>query len=480
MTSGAKTSGTAPQGSRVGPSHVSIVGGGLAGLAAAVALAESGCRVELFESRRTLAGRAGSYRDLNSGELVDHCQHVSMGCCTNLTDFCRRVGIDQYFRRDRVLHFVGPDGRIYPFSASRLPAPLHLAPAFWGLKYLSVHDRLAIGRAMWRLMRDPMTDHADAPTVGAWLVSQGQSANAIERFWTVVLVSALGESLDRASLSAARKVFVDGFLAAREASAVDIPQAPLGVLYGEHLEKWLAEHGVALHLGTAIDSVSMDPGGRPQVVTSEGREVSSDYIVLALPWFRIAEVVSPSIASQWPWLAGASAVGSSPITGVHLWFDREIMPLPHAVLVDRLSQWIFKRTNKGDGCHYYQVVISASRNLAGRDREEIVAEVRRDLAAVWPESAKAELRAARVVSEHHAVFSVRPGFDLWRPSQQTPTERVFVAGDWTATGWPSTMESAVRSGYLAAEGILRHLSEPKQFLVPDLPREWLARMLIRD
>ncbi len=137
---------------------VAIVGGGLAGLATAVALAENDCRVQLLESRRSLGGRAGSFRDPATGELVDHCQHVSMGCCTNLADFCRRVGIAERFRRDRRLNFIGPDGRHYTLSAALLPAPFHLAPAFWRLKYLSAPERLAIGRAMWKLMRRPPDD----------------------------------------------------------------------------------------------------------------------------------------------------------------------------------------------------------------------------------------------------------------------------------------------------------------------------------
>ena len=461
---------------------VAIVGGGLAGLSAAVALASAECPVELFEARRTLGGRAGSFRDPATGELVDHCQHVSMGCCTNLADFCRRTGIAQLFRRDRRLHFVGPDGRHYELEAGRLPAPFHLAPAFWRLKYLSTTDRLRVGRAMWKLMRRPAADSRQTQSIGQWLRQQGQSDRAIEYFWSVILVSALGEELNRASLPAARKVIVDGFLAAREAYVVEVPQAPLSMLYGEGLERWFATHGVHLHLDAPIRKVACDAG--PLVVRADGQEVRPDFVVIALPWFKIAEVVDERVAARWPWLAEISCLEASPITGVHLWFDRQIMSLDHAVLVGRLSQWIFNRTgcrrtesNRG---HYYQVVVSASRVLDGKDRQAIVGEVCAELAQIWPAAGEAKLLQARVVTEHAAVFSAIPGLERLRPPQQTPTDGVLVAGDWTATGWPATMESAVRSGYLAAEAILESIGRPRRFLVDDLPRGLVARLLIRD
>lgn len=459
--------------------RVCIVAGGLAGLAAAVALAEAGCQVQLFEARRSLGGRAGSFTDPDSGEAVDHCQHVSMGCCTNLADFCRRTGTEHLFRRDRVLHFIGPDARSYRLARSWCPAPGHLAPAFLRLGYLSLGDRLRIGAAMWKLARMRPGDGEDV-TVAEWLQRQRQSAAAIERFWSVILVSALGESLDRASLAAARKVMADGFLSARDGYEVLVPEAPLGQLYGEPLERWFAERGVELHAGTPVERVSLE-AGQPHLQIAD-RSVRCDFAVLAVPWTRLAALVDPALAATWPWFDGLSQVGGSPITGVHLWFDRPIMELPHAVLVGRLSQWVFHRAaGQGGraGEHYYQVVISASRRLAGRAQREIVDQVQRELASVWPAAREAKLLRARVVTQQAAVFSVRPGLDRWRPPQQTPTPGIVIAGDWTATGWPSTMEGAVRSGYLAAEAVLHAAGRPRRFLVDDLPRGWLARLLVR-
>ena len=237
-----------------------------------------------------------------------------------------------------------------------------------------------------------------------------------------------------------------------------------------------------MHLNAPIRKVACDAG--PRVVRADGQEVRPDFVVIALPWFKIAEVVDERVASQWPWLGEISSVEASPITGVHLWFDRPIMSLDHAVLVGRLSQWIFNRT-KCQGVesrrgYYYQVVVSASRKLEGKDRAAIVSEVCGELARIWPAASAARILHARVVTEHAAVFSARPGLEKCRPRQKTPISGVLVAGDWTATGWPATMESAVRSGYLAAEAITESIGRPRRFLVDDLPRGLLARLLIRD
>jgi squalene-associated FAD-dependent desaturase len=463
--------------------RVAVVGGGLAGLAAAVALSSAGCRVELFEARRSLGGRAGSFRDPTSGELVDHCQHVSMGCCTNLADFCRRTGIAQFFRRDDVLNFISPDGRLCRFRGTPLlPAPLHLAAGFMRLRFLSLRDRLGIGSAIWKLMRTSSYGaQLEEATMGLWLKRQRQSPAAIEQFWSVILVSALGEQLDRASLAAARKVIIDGFLATRDSYVLEIPQAPLGTLYGQRLVDWFAAHQVELRLGTPVRR--LDYTGKLSLSIGDGAPIEPDYVVLAAPWNKVADMLSPKISAQCKWVEGTRGIESAPITGVHLWFDRPIMSLPHAVLVGRLSQWVFNRgrrseTDATEG-HYYQVVISASRSLAGRDRDEIVAEVRSELSAIWPEAAGAQLLQARVVTEHAAVFSARPGFEKLRPAQQTAIPELVVAGDWTDTGWPATMEGAVRSGYLAAEAILRSAGSPQTFLKPDLPRGPLARLLLK-
>lgn len=464
--------------------RVAIVGGGLAGLAAAAAICRRGCQVTVYESRRQLGGRAASFRDPQTDELVDHCQHVGMGCCTNLADLTVRTGIAGLLRRHRVLHFFGADGRRSDLTASRLlPPPLHLAPALARLHYLCWRDRLAIARAMWRLMRLKQT--GDTQTAGQWLRDQRQSPEAIDRFWSVVLVSALGDSVDRVSLAYARKVFVDGFLAARRACEIDVPTVPLARLYTQGLQAWLAGHGVEIRLGAPVRQVAGDAQRATGLALGDGTQRECDAVIVAVPWQRVAELLPSTMHPALPWLEGLQRIAASPISAVHLWFDQPVTGLEHAVFVGTLVQWVFARPPAwpvgppAGRAHYYQAVISASREMAGRDRGQVVAQIVAELARAWPAVRQARLLRWRLVTEQAAVFSAAPRVDTLRPPQATAVPRLFLAGDWTATGWPATMEGAVRSGYLAAEAVLRAMDKPAEPIVaPDLPRGWLSRLLI--
>ncbi|MCI0357998.1 MAG: hydroxysqualene dehydroxylase HpnE [Planctomycetaceae bacterium] len=472
--------------------NVAIIGGGLAGLSAAAALAGRGLEIELFEAKRRLGGRAGSYLDRESGELVDHCQHVAMGCCTNYLDFCRRTGIADLFERHDTLHFFGPDGRRSDFRPSRwLPPPFHLLPSLVRIKHLTLSDKLAIARAMLRLICRPTTKRSD-PIMIDWLHHQRQPRQAIERFWQVVLVSALGESLDRASLSSARKVFLDGFLAHVDACHVLVPKVSLGELYDVRVAKWLCERGVSIHLESPTRTIATGSGARLVLNTPRSSGAEFDHVILAVPWRKAVELLHPALGEQLPQLAAAADFPSAPITSVHFWFDRPITELPHAVLVGRLSQWIFRRadlqsvsspqsvqspTGRIENPSYYQVVISASHDLAGRPRDGVRDEVLADLRAVFPAAREASLLRWQLITEPEAVFSCRPGLDEQRPAQTTPIPNLFLAGDWTRTGWPATMEGAVRSGYLAAQAVLDRMGRPEKLVVADLSRGSMVRLL---
>jgi len=463
---------------------VAVVGGGLAGLAAAVGLCQHGLAVELFEARRRLGGRAGSFRDPPSGELIDHCQHVAMGCCTNLADFCRRLDIADRFRRQRRLHFIGPAATVHRLAAAPLlPAPLHLLPGLMRLGYLGLADRLRIVRTMRRLAGQADTPRHDNQTIGSWLRRQGESDQATRRFWSVVLVSTLSETLDRASLTAARKVFVDGFLGSRRAYELLVPQLALETIYDELVAGWLTRQNVAVHRGTRVCSIDGNARRAATLVLADGSRRPFDFFVAAVPWRRVRGLFPEAMLRAMPALERVRHIEPAPITAVHLWFDRPLMTLPNAVLVGRLSQWIFapgRQPADSAGSelgHYYQIVISGSRELAGCDRQDLVGRVRDELAAIWPAARRARLLHWRAVTNPAAVFSARPGADRYRPAQATPIRNLMLAGDWTATGWPATMESAVRSGYLAAEAILKALGRPRRLLAADLPRSLVTRWL---
>ena len=440
---------------------LAIVGGGLAGLAAAVAAVERGCRVELFERSKTLGGRAASFVDAQTGELVDYCQHVAMGCCSEFLDFCRRTGIDDCFDRARTLHFIGPEGRRHDFTPSRwLPAPLHLLPGLMRLSYLSWSERWSVIRTLRKLMQNRGPHPNPLPkgegTIGAWLRREGQSDRVVERFWSVVLVSALGETVDRASLAAARKVFHDGFWASREASTLVLPRRPLVEIFHNRLGKWLTDRDVRVHLDAPVRQIEGDGRRTGELILCDGTRRAFDLMIVAVPWHGIRSLLADDLLSQMPSLADVERIEPAAITAVHFWFDRPITRLPHAVLVGRLSQWLFAKPSDA-GRYYYQVVISASHRLAPRTNEQWLADVRGELELVWPEARRAKLLHGRVVTLPAAVFSMTPEVERSRPPQRTPLENLCLAGDWTSTGWPATMEGAVRSGRQAVESLLHEM-----------------------
>lgn len=472
--------------------RIVIVGGGLAGLAAAVALTERGFPCTLLESRPRLGGRASSFHDPTTGADIDNCQHVTLGCCTNFRHFCQTAGLNEHFHREPVLYFIGPQGKVDRFSASALPAPFHLTGAFAKLSYLSWTDKLALARGLKALSR-PISDDEESRPFSEWLKRHHQTDAAIERFWLVVLVSALSESLDRISVRHARKVFVDAFLAHRDGWYVDIPTVPLEDLYGGKLVDWLTARGTKIRLQSAAEQIEVNNQSVTGVGLTSNEIITADEFVIAMPFHRILSVLPPNLAAS-DEFSGIKSLQAAPISSIHLWFDRPITELRHAVLVERLCQWVFNRTaisringvtspppvrlhDSQKDSHYYQIVISASHNLAGQTKEQIQQQVIDELSAVWPETKNAKLLHARQVTEHRAVFSPVPGIDNLRPAQQTSIPNLQLAGDWTRTGWPATMEGAVRSGYLAAENVLRRCGQTASVLQPDLKTALGSRLL---
>jgi squalene-associated FAD-dependent desaturase len=463
--------------------HVAIVGGGLAGQAAAIALAGRGLRITLIESRNRLGGRATSFLDPATGEALDNCQHVAMGCCTNLADFCRRTGIRDLFRPLHTPVFFERDGRVSEFRAGSLPAPFHLTRAFVGARYLSWTDKLRLAAAMVALRLDTRGRYGE--TFGAWLDRHGQTARCRDHFWTPVLVSALNDQLDRLDYGLSRKILLDGFLRSRDAHVIEVPAAPLLHLYDECMRPQLAAREIDLRTGRAVRTLRTDDDGLLAGLTfRDGEVLDADFVILAVPFQRVGDLIPQSLrpALARP-LEAVATMEPSPITGVHLWFDRQAVTVPHAVVLDRLVQWVFDHTafaeGGGDGSsQHLQVVISASHELLALGKDQILARVVDDLAALWPAVREATLLRSWVVTEHAATFALPPGIEWVRPPQRTRVDGLVLAGDWTATTWPATMEGAVRSGYLAAEVVLQDLGRAERLLRPDLKPGRLARWLL--
>ncbi len=459
--------------------NVIVIGGGLAGLAAGVALAESGWRVKLFEQRPFLGGRATSYV-LPSGEHVDNCQHVTLGCCTNLDDFYRRVGSANKVKFFDRLFFLDPQGRGGAMQAGILPAPFHMTGSFATFAPLSLGDKLSIARAMLTILRTAgKPKEVDTPagiSMHDWLKSQKQTPRAIERFWRVVLVSALDEELDRTDARFGIDVFWKAFLSNRTGYRMGVPAVPLAELY-DGCRIAIEKMGGEATLRAPVRAIRFENGALTAVQFDNSREESADAYVFAIPHNALDALVPPEIKAANPALASLDKIKVSPITGVHFWFDRPVTAEPFVTLLDTTVQWVFNKTalytDQSDAPvpgaqQYLQLVISASYDLLKKSREEIIEICLKEIRQALPAAREAELVKATVIKEAAATFSPEPGVDRFRPAQTTNTPGLFLAGDWTATGWPATMEGAVRSGYLAAEAVLRSVGTPAKFLQPDL------------
>ena len=463
---------------------MNVIGGGLAGLSTAVALAKAGVRVRLFEKRPYLGGRATSYL-LPDGSHVDNCQHVTLGCCTNLADFYRRVGSAEHIHYYDRLYFADARGRRYSIGSFLFAPPFHMALSFLRFTALSWSDKAGIGRAMLAIARSGgHPPGVEGNSMLDWLHRMGQTAPAIERFWRVVLVSALDEELARTDARYGIDVFWKAFLANREGFHVGIPAVPLSELY-EGCRAAIEKRGGEVRCRATLRGFRMDGQRVRSLVFDDGAEIAGDAFVFAVPQSALLELLGPTLTDSDPALAGLRHLHDSPITGIHLWFDRPVMKEPFLTLLDHTVQWIFNKTllysaakdpspsgaSNNDGGQYLQLVVSASYDLVNRSRQEITDLALREVRDVLPAARDAQLVKSTVIKEIAATFSPEPGSDQWRPGPRCGIENLFLAGDWTRTGWPATMEGAVRSGYIAAEAVLAAAGTPQHFLQPDLPAE---------
>ncbi len=459
---------------------VTVVGGGVAGMSAACALAEAGLRVQLLERRGYLGGRASSYRHPGVDEVIDNCQHVLFGCCTNLVGFYRRIGVADRIHWTSEMTMIEPGGRRSALGPSWLPAPLHGLPKLMAAHAFTLADKVALGRAFSALMRPVAIDSTES--LGAWLKRNGQTQGALDRFWRLVIASALNAEIDSIALPYAAKVIRELFMNSALAGSMGMSTVPLSELYAG-AEVFLEYSGSSIHLNTNVESAAWDEEGAQWAVITRDGVVTSDLLVLALPFEATAKLLP-----QMPPAAGAGALARQlehhehwPICSVHLWFDREITKLEHAVLLDREIHWMYNKTrlqpwrdSKGS---YLELVVSASRSFAQLPREQAIAQAVGELSEFFPLVAEAKLEKAALVKEMRATFGVPPGIDAARPGAVSPWPNCFLSGDWTATGWPSTMESAARSGHLAAEALCESIGEAKTILVPDLKPQGLMRFI---
>jgi len=449
-------------------------------MSAACALAEAGLRVQLVERRGYLGGRASSYRHPGVDEVIDNCQHVLFGCCTNLIGFYTRIGVEKKIHWTRTMTMIEPGGQRSVLGSSWLPAPLHGLPSLLAAKAFTRADKKVLMRAFRALMRPVAPESTE--TLGAWLRQNGQTEGAINRFWRLVIASALNADVDEIALPYAAKVIRELFLNSAEAGAMGMSSVPLSELYAG-AEQFLRERGGEIIFNAGVERAEWDEEASLWTLPTRAGALVADYLVLALPFEAMARMLP-----QMPPADGAENLAMQierhehgPICSVHLWFDREIAGLEHAVLLDREIHWMYNKSRLQPGRNgkgsYLELVVSASHKFAALSREEAIDLAMRELKEFFPAVAGAKLEKAALVKEVRATFTVPPGIDSARPASTSSWPNCVLAGDWIATGWPSTMESAARSGHLAAEVVCAALGDRRKFLVADLKPRGLMRFL---
>lgn len=437
--------------------RVAVVGGGLAGMAAALHAADCGAEVVLIERRAHLGGLTWSFE--RKGRSFDNGQHVFLRCCTAYRDFLRRIGAaDQVVLQDRLdVPVVAPGGRTAHIArtALPLPSPLHLAPSLLTYGHLGPVTRLRLGSAVRALSALDLADPSlDRETFASWLGRHGQPVAAVQRLWDLVVLPTVNVPSSEASLTLAAKVFRTGLLDTVDGADIGWAAVPLGVLHGENGARALAAAGVSVRLSDAVTAVAPEAGGVS--VRTAGHRLAVDAAVVALPHEAVAPLLPPGTVGD------LSGLGHSPIVNVHLVLDRRVTDLPFFAAVDSPVQFVFDHTRASGvtgaggtgGAQCLTISLSAATDTIGTRPEELVRRFHTALGELLPAARAAGLVDGVVSREHTATFRGVPGTAALRPGPVTSVPGVFLAGAWCDTGWPATMEGAVRSGTEAARAAL--------------------------
>jgi squalene-associated FAD-dependent desaturase len=448
--------------------RVAVVGGGLAGIAAALDCADAGASVTLYESRPQLGGATFSFR--HNGYWLDNGQHIALRCCASYRALLARLGVaDGLELQPRLdVPVVAPGGRTAALARTSLPAPFHLASSLARYSHLSAAERLASVWAVARLRSlDPDDLQLDRSTFGDWLRAHGQSNRAIRRLWNLITLPTLNLSADDASLQAAAFVFRTGLLDESDACDLAIPRVPLGELHGAPAERALRAAGVELQLRVGVRGIERTASSF-SLRTPDGAE-EFERVIVAVPHH-----VAPSLLPSGIFEADAARrLGSSPIVNVHLLYDRPVLRSPVVAAIDSPLQWLFDRTSSAgvtDG-QLVSISLSCATTELELSRDELVRSASRALPELVPEARGAVVVDAFVTRDPRATFRAVPGVSRLRPGAKTALPGLALAGAFTDTGWPATMEGAVRSGRAAAAVVL---AVPRRRAQPTVAEEEAA------
>ena len=452
--------------------RVLIVGGGIAGIAAALRLAEGGLTPTILETRAKLGGRATSFEDSRTGDVLDNCQHITLGCCTNYLDLLARMGSAEQIEWHDETHWIERGGRTSVLRPSRIAGPpAHYGGSFAHLCFLSAHEKLSIARVMFRILRTDRDRYRNI-TFDQYLSGSKNApkcASAVAKFWEPIVISACNLGVSQVAASCALHVLQEGFLASREASRMGVPSVPLSKLYDGAVEA-IERAGGDVRLSSGVEWI-----GDGVVRTTAGGEIRCEKIICALPFERALRVVDPEIQSSDSRFVMMRRLTHSPILGVHLRFDRRVLHVPQATLVGVGTQWVFAK-DTADGGQLIHAVVSGADGWMGLDEVAIIDRVMGDLRACLKDIGSAELLGARSVKEKRATIAPTPTCEANRPGVLDANGGgVILAADYVDTGWPSTMEGATRAGYMAAAAVV---GEPiDSLLLPALKPGWGVRVL---
>jgi squalene-associated FAD-dependent desaturase len=435
--------------------RIAVIGGGLAGLAAAIECADGGADVTLYEARQRLGGATFSIE--RKGHWIDNGQHILLRCCVSYGSFLRRLGVERLVAMQPRLHVsVLREGKKPALlHRARLPAPLHLLSALLGYAPLRLHERVSVLRAGAALRcLDPDDPDLDLSTFGDWLRANRQSPRAIASLWNLIALPTMNVSADDASLAQAVQVFRTGLLDSSSACDIGVSTVPLQQLHGDAAAACLEEAGARVSLGTPVRALEREIGGL-RIVTADGADVAHA-VIAAVPHHTAADLLPPGAVDA-DALAG---LGSGPIVNLHVHYDRRVLAEPIAAALDSPVQWLFDRT-KASGVERGQLVV-VSLSDARAEIGEPLAVLRERflpaLARLLPAVHGAGVLDFAVTREPRATVRPVPGTRALRPGERTEVPGVYLAGAWTSTGWPATMEGAVRSGVLAARAALSDLA----------------------
>lgn len=448
--------------------HIAVVGGGLAGLAAGVNLSRRGFRVTVFEKRPFLGGRAFSFNDPETGVEVDNGQHVFVGACAEYMSFLRDIGTWENVRMPgRLEARVIRNGKSSWLKASSwIPGSAANLPALLGYGHISIMDRLRLLYGMMRIRftRRKQGGPLEDETFDGWLRRHGQNDETISRFWNLIVLPALNDDITEVGADAGLMLFQTALLGAPHKAAIGYPVVGLSRLAGDAAENFIRENGGQVRKSGDVARLCIEDGSAIGIELESGEHVAADAVLTAVPATETLGLVQKSGIDN-SHFSPAGQIETAPIVGVHIWYDRPVFEDRFVAVLDSPLQWVFNVTrmhereteNTGNGQH---IAISLSGAWQWKDRskaelqEIFVTEMNR----VFPAAADAEVTRFITVKMLDATFRVAPGSEQNRLPQETPVPGLFLAGDWTRTGWPSTMESAVRSGNLAADALAKYLS----------------------